>query len=130
MCENKVLVSAFFSSITAGDVSAALDMVHDEATWWISGKPGEMPVCGTRSKAEISRLINGLIKQSKHGLRMTVKGMVAEESRVAVELESYAELKNGRTYAQQYHNLMIIEDGKIVAVREYFDTHHAFCVWS
>jgi hypothetical protein len=48
---------------------------------------------------------------------------------VALEVESYGKLKNGRIYNQQYHTLMVIRDGKISAVREYLDTQHVFEVW-
>jgi ketosteroid isomerase-like protein len=54
---------------------------------------------------------------------------VAEGDRVAVEAESYGELRNGRVYAQEYHVLMTIRDGKIAAVREYMDTAHVMAVW-
>ena len=36
---------------------------------------------------------------------------------------------NGRIYAQKYHILMIVRDGKIAAMREYLDTQHVRNVW-
>jgi ketosteroid isomerase-like protein len=49
--------------------------------------------------------------------------------KVAVEVESYGELKNGRVYKQEYHPLITIRDGRISAVREYLDTQHVFATW-
>ena len=55
--------------------------------------------------------------------------IAARCDRVAVEAESYGELRNGRIYAQEYHLLMTIQGGKIRAVREYMDTAHVQAVW-
>ena len=56
---------------------------------------------------------------------MTVVSCIAEADRVAVEVESAGDLKNGRRYRQQYHMLLTFKDGKISSVREYLDTQHA-----
>jgi hypothetical protein len=63
------------------------------------------------------------------GLRMTVISSLAEGDRVALEVTSSGDLKNGRLYRQEYHFLMEFREGKICAVREYLDTHHAHDVW-
>jgi ketosteroid isomerase-like protein len=67
--------------------------------------------------------------QLNNGLKMTVKNLIAEDDKVAVELESYGELENGRIYNNQYHILMTVRDGKISEVREYLDTQHVFATW-
>ena len=56
------------------------------------------------------------------------KGLTAEGDRVAVEAESYAKMKNGKTYQNTYHFLFIVRDGKIQSVKEYLDTIHANAV--
>jgi len=127
--DNKRVVSEFFSRLTASDIEGALAMMTDDATWWIAGKAGTTPAVGTRSKEQIARLFHYMMGQLKNGLRMTVKGMIAEGDSVAVEVESYAELTNGRVYNQEYHMLIVIRDGKISAVREYLDTQHVLAVW-
>jgi ketosteroid isomerase-like protein len=63
------------------------------------------------------------------GLSMTVLCAIAEGDRVALEVVSSGDLKNGRLYRQEYHFLMEFRDGKISAVREYLDTQHAHAVW-
>ena len=55
----------------------------------------------------------------------TVRGMTAEGDRVAVEAECLGAHVSGKTYAQRYHFLFVIRDGKIHEMREYFDTMHA-----
>ncbi len=48
---------------------------------------------------------------------------------MAVGVESWGELGNGRVYNNEYHFLMTIRDGKIREVREYLDTQHVFATW-
>ncbi len=45
---------------------------------------------------------------------ITVQGVTAEGDRVAIEAEGRAELKNGRIYANRYHYLFVLRDGKIL----------------
>jgi hypothetical protein len=126
---NKQIAGEFFSRFSANDIEGALDTMADDATWWIAGRSASTPVAGTQSKTQIARIFHRMVEQTTDGLRMTVKGMTAEADRVALELESYGKLKNGRIYNQEYHTLMVIRDGKISAVREYLDTRHVFEVW-
>jgi ketosteroid isomerase-like protein len=126
---NKKLASEFLSRFSANDIAGALDTMTDDATWWIAGKPAQLSAAGVHSKERIARLFHSMASQLKNGLKMTVKGSIAEGDKVAVEVESYGELLNGRIYNQEYHMLMTIRDGKISGVREYLDTQHVFATW-
>jgi ketosteroid isomerase-like protein len=44
---------------------------------------------------------------------------------VAIEAEGRGTHANGRTYHQHYHFLLVIRDGKVMQMKEYFDTEHA-----
>jgi ketosteroid isomerase-like protein len=127
--QNKQLVTDFFARLSANDLAGALSSLAEDATWWIAGKPESLPAAGSYHKEKIARLIGGMGSQLKDGMRMTVKGLIAEGDRVAVEAESYGELKNGRVYNQEYHFLITVRDGKISAVKEYLDTQHVFATW-
>jgi hypothetical protein len=70
-----------------------------------------------------------MVGQLPKGLRMTVKSVVAEGNKVAMEAESYGELRNGRVYNQEYHFLLTIRDGRIAGVKEYLDTQHVDATW-
>ena len=50
--------------------------------------------------------------------------MIAEGNKVAVEFASYGDHVSGKTYTNAYHFLIIIEDRKLVEVKEYMDTLH------
>jgi uncharacterized protein len=127
--QNKKLAADFFARFSANDIAGALDLMTDDATWWIAGKPDQLPVAGNHSKERIARLFYNMAGQLKNGLNLTVKSSIAEGDKVALEVESYGELQNGRIYNQEYHLLITIREGKISAVREYLDTQHVFATW-
>jgi len=127
--QNKAVAAEFFARFSASDIAGALATMTDDATWWIPGKPELSPTAGMYQKDRITKLFHAMLKQLKSGLKMTPKGMVAEGERVAVEVVSEGDLKNGRLYRQEYHMLLEFRGGKICAVREYLDTQHAHAVW-
>ncbi len=127
--QNKALVSEFFACFSANDVAGALNTLTSDLSWWISGKPEHLPAAGAHNKEQITSLFQRMSDQLVNGLKMTVKGLTAEGDKVAVEVESYGELRNGRIYNNQYHMLMTIRDGKICEVKEYLDTQHVFATW-
>lgn len=126
---NKEVAIELLNRFTAGDLAGALDAMTDDATWWIAGKRDQLPAAGLHSKEQLAKLEQTMGGQLKNGLKMTVKSLIAEGDKVALEVESYGELQNGRVYNQEYHMLMTIRDGKISAVREYLDTQHVFATW-
>ena len=62
-------------------------------------------------------------------IRLTPEAFTAEGERVAVETESYAELKNGRTYNNHYHFVFEVRDGMIQSIKEYLDTEHTRAIF-
>lgn len=127
--ENKQLAAELLARLSAKDIAGALELLAADATWWMAGKPELTPASGLQSKEQMARLFYGMDSQLKDGLRLTVKGAIAEGEKVALEVESHGELHNGRIYNNEYHFLMSIRDGKIREVREYYDTQHVFATW-
>jgi uncharacterized protein len=126
---NKEVAREFFARFTAGDIAGVLDSMTDDATWWLPGKPEQLPILGVQNKEQMARLFHAMTAQLENGLKMTVKSVIAEGDKVALEAESYGQLRNGRVYNQEYHFAMTIRDGKVSAVREYLDTQHVFATW-
>jgi ketosteroid isomerase-like protein len=124
---NKEMVREFMRRFSAGDAAGLLDMLAEDATWWVAGN---FALSGTRSKKEFAELLTQVGGATTEGIRLTPKAFTAEGDRVAVETESYARHVNGKLYNNQYHFLFEIREGKIRAVREYLDTMHTndvFC---
>lgn len=126
---NKELARRFFDCFSSNDVAAALNLLSDDATWWIAGKPEHLPAAGSYSKEKIARLFQTMAGQLPDGLKMAVRSLIAEGDKVALEVESLGRLQNGRVYNQQYHFLVTIRDERICAVKEYLDTQHVFSTW-
>lgn len=121
---NKALAAQFFACFGRKDVAGALELMTDDATWWIGGKPRLFPLAGLKSKTEMAGILNSLVPVMKNGLQITPKAMIAEGDKVAVEAESYGEFPDGRVYNNEYHFLIVVRDGKVHAVKEYLDTMH------
>jgi ketosteroid isomerase-like protein len=54
--------------------------------------------------------------------------MIAEGDCVVEEWETYFHGEDGTLYSNQYCWIKRIQDGKVVQVREYIDSHHAFVI--
>ncbi|WP_158513878.1 nuclear transport factor 2 family protein [Ramlibacter tataouinensis] len=126
---NRAVAQRFFELFSASDIDGALALMSEDATWQIPGKKELMPTAGLYTKERIARLFRRMLEALTGGLRMTVLSSVAEGDRVAMEVTSSGDLKNGRLYRQEYHFLLAFRDGQICAVREYLDTQHAHDVW-
>jgi ketosteroid isomerase-like protein len=122
---NKILTNVFLTHFEKADTSQILDMMSDEATWWVNGKPHLFPFAGSKTKAEMRSVFEELFAFFDGGLKMEVKSLIAEGDRVAAEACSYGVTKTGKHYANDYHMLFRFNDGKLVEVREYTDPMHA-----
>ena len=126
---NKEIAAELFARFSASDIAGVLELMSDDVTWRVPGKPELSRAAGIYGKERLGRLFHRMLAQLDGGLKMTVLGSIGEGDQVAVEVESSGDLRNGRRYRQQYHFLISLRDGKIAAVREYLDTQHAFDVW-
>lgn len=121
--KNKELTASFFNHFSAGDVDAAFELVSDEASWWVAG---DLPFSGTKTKAEYLQIVGNIQTGFPDGLRLDATSMIAEGQKIAVEVSSYGEHVNGKTYTNKYHFLITIQNGEIIEVKEYMDTLHLF----
>jgi uncharacterized protein len=127
--QHKQIASELFARISSGRIADALALMTDDATWRIGGTPELSRSAGLYDKARLGRLFERMLGQLEDGLKMTVVRLVGEGDRVAAEVESSGDLRNGRRYRQQYHFAIDFRGDHIVAIREYLDTQHAFDVW-
>lgn len=126
--DNKAVARRFLEIFSEGDVEKTLAALSDDVEWWVSGKLDGMS--GTYDKAGFGALIGGVADVYVAPLRITPISMVAEGDKVAVEADSYAELKDGRVYNPRCHFLLqVAPDGRIAVVHEYLDTKHAYDIF-
>ena len=59
------------------------------------------------------------------GLRFTILETTVEGERVAAEVISEGVHVSGLRYANRYHFLVVVRDGRVFRLKEYMDTQHA-----
>jgi ketosteroid isomerase-like protein len=117
---NKGLVEEFLKAFSSGNVGQALSYLDDTATWWV---PGQLTgISGTRTKVEFGQAYEGAASAMKGPIQLIPTAWTIDGDRLAVEMVSHAELKDGRKYDNVYHTVFEVGDGKIKSVREYSDT--------
>jgi len=116
---NKRFVSDFFEALNAGDVASIVAAYCDDGQLQTMGNT---LISGTYDREAIAAAAGGIYDVFPDGLRFTITSMVADENRVAVEAESEGQHVSGQTYANQYHFLFELRDGKLARLKEYMDT--------
>lgn len=125
--QNIASANNFAKVFSTGDVEQILDTLHPEATYWVSGVSTECREAMTRTVSV--RYSAGSLPYTRTALEITPTAAIAQGDKVAVEATSYAKLKNGKVYQNQYHFLFEFRDGKILSVKEYMDTKHAYDIF-
>ncbi len=114
----KDVARAYYDAMNGRDVDAIMGCYTPDARTWVLG---EGPFAGWHP---VSREMLGAFLATFSELRFTIHSMIAEGDRVALEVESEG-VQAGRPYANRYHNLITVRDGKVAELKEYFDTARA-----
>ncbi|AWF82810.1 hypothetical protein BTJ40_19420 [Microbulbifer sp. A4B17] len=118
------IIDAFFQYFSTTEVDKALELLDDSVTWQAMGISGGLPLSGIMDKQSIGKLMTSIRKAIPEGMKLTASGWTCEGNRVAVEMKSYGIKTNGVVYNNHYHFLVVLDGGKIQAIREYMDTLH------
>jgi uncharacterized protein len=110
---NKAIVRRYLEAVEAGDANTCDALHARDATWWVLGG-GEM------SREVFIAAVRAMASGSSHRT-VTIHSMIAEDDKVAVEVESEMHF-GAHIYRNLYHDLFVIRDGLIVHGREYLDT--------
>lgn len=116
---NKKFVTDFFEALNTGDVDRIVAAYTDDGQLKTMGNT---LISGAYGRDAIAAAAGGIYDVFPEGLRFSITGIVADENKVAVEAESEGEHISGQTYANQYHFLFELRDGKIAQLKEYMDT--------
>lgn len=122
---NKELVAEFIEAMRVADVEKLKSMTADNFSWWINGKIEYLQTAGEHDKDFFIGFFGGGADLFPNGSKFEVSGMIAEGDKVAAEATMTAQTAMGSLYANDYHFLFTIENGKVLRMKEYMDTHHA-----
>jgi ketosteroid isomerase-like protein len=119
---NKQIARDFMDAMSSGEAERILGLYSDDVTIWTAGS---LPFSGDHDRAAAAALCEGLLGAFPEGLAFRIVAMTAEGERVAIEAEGRGTHASGKLYHQRYHFLLVIRDGKITQMKEYFDTERA-----
>lgn len=123
--ESKATVARFFELTNRRDYDAAESLLHDELVWWLAGDPDKFFMAGNKSKEEAMSGLRQTATMSPDGMILTPTGWIVEGNKVALEARVEGTFFNGDRYVNDFHFLIELRDGKILLIKEYFDTQTA-----
>ena len=96
--QNKKITKEFFEALSNGS-DKYLDFYTDESIIWTAGNNA---MGGTRTKEEVVSFAQNILSAFPTGITFNIKGMTAEDEKVAVEINGEAMHASGATYNNQY----------------------------
>jgi uncharacterized protein len=123
--ESEHVVLRFFATLSAGDLEGVRLMLHEEATW--KAQMRSVPGAGTHRGPggivdDFLTPIRGLFRPGDP--KIIVDTIASRGPLVMLESHSGGCLADGRSYENLYAWAVEVRDGKIHALREYFDSHY------
>ena len=119
--ENKELIRKLFGELSKGNAEAFLAGFADDCRFTICGTT---KFSGTfNGKQEfINKVLGPLSAQLEGGLAMSVDNLIADGDFVAMQARGKSNVKNGKTYNNNYCQVFKISGGKVREMTEYLDT--------
>jgi ketosteroid isomerase-like protein len=116
---NKAIALKFVEALGNGDAEAVRAVLSDDL---VAVARGTGVASGSRNYAEIIAVFEMFARITETGLNPTILSVTAEDDRVIVEWEGNCTLVNGAKYDNQYVHVFFVRDGRIHALRGYYDT--------
>jgi len=123
--ENRALVLKFYELMSKQQFDAMFELMADDATWTVAGRPELFHHAGVHSKAERAAGFSGFVKVFA-SLRMDVRSTTAEADRVAVEAWTHCRTHSGLAYDNEMLILIRCRGGKIASIYEHLDQQRTF----
>lgn len=119
--DNKQLVRDFYAAGARGDMDACFAMIADDIVWTNIGTTRFSGAFAGKQKL-LEELLGPLFGQLKAGISSTIENLIGEGDLVVAQTAGTAETHDGVPYNNSYCQVLRIHDGRIVEVKEYFDT--------
>jgi uncharacterized protein len=126
--ENKKLVEDAFMKWSRGDGAAFFALLADDVRWTVIGST---PVSRTYTskQAFLEGAVQPLGTKLAGTIQPTVRDILADGEKVALQWEGQATAKNGTIYHQTYCWVMRFENGKVREGTAYLDTELITQIW-
>jgi uncharacterized protein len=123
--DSERVVLQFLATLSAGDLEGVRAMLHEDATW--TPQMRDVPGAGVHRGRkgivdEFLRPIRGLFRPGDP--KIIVDTVTSKGPLVMLESHSGGCLADGRPYNNLYAWAVEVRDGKVYALREYFDSHY------
>jgi ketosteroid isomerase-like protein len=128
--DTKTLVAEFFATMGRGDWERLrTEFLTDTSSWTMMAPSlqGGPPAMETGDAIVAFFSAGGEIFEGG-GPEVTIERILTDGGAAAVEAVGNGTLHNGNTYANVYHFAIDTKDGRVLAVREYMDSHHVATV--
>lgn len=124
--QTRSIMRDYVAALQRADIDALRAAFAPYATWSLRG---DLPVSGTWTGA--TEILDVFLTTMMDRLDLTkpvrqeLKTIIADGDTAVAEWTSRATTRDGQAYENDYAIVFVIRDGKIAAVREYFDTAYA-----
>jgi ketosteroid isomerase-like protein len=122
----KQTVQRYLDALVAGDITAIRDSFAEDATWSMHS---DLPIAGPWKGRDaivddfLSTVGGELYEPGSVSFEFPL--LIAEGDTVVLEWRVHARTRAGRSYANEYCGVFIVQNGRIQTVREYLDTRYA-----
>jgi uncharacterized protein (TIGR02246 family) len=120
------VVAQYVAALQRADIEALRESFAPDATWWLRG---DLPTSGTWTGPD--EILDGFLAKmtaqldTSKPLTQELKHVIADGELAVAEWTSRATTSTGEAYENDYAVVFQVRQGKIIAVREYFDTAYA-----
>lgn len=121
---NRRAVRRFFDALNSGDLENLRPMLSAETVWrpMVRDMTEKPEYRGDAIIDDFLRPVRGIFKNN--GPLVTLTFLVADETGAAAETDGDGETQDGKVYANKYGWFFDIDDGRILCIREYFDSNY------
>ncbi len=123
--ENKKLALNFLNAFFGRDIEAMKGALDEAATWWLPPSFGPDHFMSGRDAIFAKFIARADGKLASGSLQHEVLTVTADGERVVIECLVRMKLRDGTPTENNYVYVITFKDGKIVSVRDHFDTLRA-----
>ena len=117
------VVQDLYSAFGRGDIAAILELLDENVDWCFVGRPEDIPFAGQRRGHEAMIDFFSTVARTCEVLEFGPQEVMTFEDKVLSLGNERVKVKaNGRFFESDWIHLFTVLDGKVVRLREFYDT--------